>query len=328
VTGRGGVWKASARVAVLALVLGSTVGAAAGAGGTTKIAATAVAPYVDMPGPNPTALDSAITGGGLTEFTAAFVIGKKCTPVWDDNTPVATNTAIADRIAAARTEGAEPIVSFGGQAGKDLARSCNDESKVVAGYQAVIDQFGVTSVDFDVEGVALKNPPSLARRFAAIKDLETANPDLIVSVTLPVGPSGLLKTGVKFLQQAKSLGVRIDLVNIMAMDYGDARDMGAAAISAAEGTLSQLQAITPGSSYVNLGVTPMIGVNDTKVEVFSAHNAKTLVKFAQQHGLGRLGFWSINRDRKCASPGGAARDDCSGVNQKPGAFAKAFAVAA
>lgn len=287
--------------------------------------ATTVAPYVDMPGPNPAALDSAITAGGLTDFTAAFVIGRKCTPVWDDNSPVATATAINDRIAAARAEGAEPIVSFGGQAGKDLARSCNDEQKVVAGYQAVIDQLDVTRVDFDVEGVAIKNPPSLARRFAAIKALEAANPGLTVSVTLPVGPSGLLKTGVKFLQQAQTLGVRIDLVNIMAMDYGDARDMGAAAVGAAQGTLAQMRKVWPASTYANLGVTPMIGVNDTAVEVFSAKNAKTLVKFAQKNRLGRLAFWSINRDRKCATTGGPAHDDCSGVAQNAGAFAKAFA---
>jgi catechol 2,3-dioxygenase-like lactoylglutathione lyase family enzyme len=51
------------------------------------------------------------------------------------------------------------------------------------------------------------------------------------------------------------------------------------------------------------------------------------IRVAEKNGLGRLGFWSANRDRKCPKPGGTARDDCSGVAQKPGAFAKTFAAA-
>ncbi|HEX4491036.1 MAG TPA: chitinase [Acidimicrobiia bacterium] len=323
--GRGKGRKAGAGVAVLALVTIGTAGAGvpahAASGGTT------VAPYVDMAGPNPSALDDAITKDGLTDFTAAFVIAKGCTPTWDDGTKVATNAAFADRIQTARDEGAEPIVSFGGQAGKDLARTCTDQAKVTAGYQAVIHQFGVNRVDFDVEGKALKDTAGLARRFVAIHALEAANPGLVVSATLPVGPSGLLETGVQFLHRAHDADVRLDLVNIMAMDYGDARDMGAAAISAARGARTQLDAVWPADTYANLGVTPMIGVNDTAVEVFSMKNANTLVRFARQNGLGRLGFWSIDRDQKCKPPKQKARADCSGVAQKPGAFAETFASA-
>jgi chitinase len=321
------VWKASARVAAVVAMVVGVVGGSGFSAAHAAARGTTIAPYVDMPGPNPGALDTAITTDGLTDFTAAFVIGKGCTPTWDDKTPVASGDAIAQRIATARDEDAEPIVSFGGQAGMDLARSCSSEQQIVAGYQAVIAQLGVDRVDFDIEGRAIKDAPSIARRFDAIKDLEAAAPAVSVSLTVPVGPSGLLKSGVKLLQTAQSMGVRVDLVNIMAMDYGDARDMGAAAVSAAQGTLAQMRKIWPASTYANLGVTPMIGVNDTAVEVFSAKNAKTLVKFAVTNGVGRLGFWSVNRDRKCASPGGTARDDCSGAAQKPGAFAKSFAAA-
>jgi len=312
-----GVAGASAVFLVLAF------GGAAHAAGS----ATAVAPYMDMAGANPSALDDAITSGGLTDFTAAFVVGNGCIPVWDDGTPVADATAINQHIAAARSEGAEPIISFGGQGGTDLARSCTNLKKLTAGYQAVIDRFAVTRVDFDVEGAALDDGKSITRRFSAIKSLEAATPGLIVSATLPVGPGGLLDNGFAFLQAASDDGVRIDLVNIMAMDYTGARDMGATAVSAAKGTLAQMRSLWPTLGYANLGVTAMIGVNDVSVEVFTMQNAKTLVKFARKNGIGRLGFWSINRDRACAVPGGAARNDCSGVTQSPGAFTKAFVAA-
>ena len=54
--------------------------------------------------------------------------------------------------------------------------------------------------------------------------LEAANPGLKVSFTVPVLPTGLDASGLNVLQTAKNDGVRIDTVNIMAMDYGQSVD--------------------------------------------------------------------------------------------------------
>jgi hypothetical protein len=35
--------------------------------------------------------------------------------------------------------------------------------------------------------------------------------------------------------------------------------------------------------------------------------------WARSHGLGRLAFWSVNRDRPC--PGGGVVSNCSGISQ-------------
>ena len=57
---------------------------------------------------------------------------------------------------------------------------------------------------------------------------------------MPVLPTGLDASGLNVLQTAKNDGVRIDVVNVMAMDYGEAVDnngqMGQDAISAAVAT--------------------------------------------------------------------------------------------
>ena len=52
-------------------------------------------------------------------------------------------------------------------------------------------------------------------------------------------------------------------------------------------------------TYANIGVTPMIGQNDDPAEVFTEADAHTLVSFAQQNHLGRLAFWSVDRDQAC-----------------------------
>ncbi|QXC61767.1 chitinase [Aquihabitans sp. G128] len=286
------------------------------------------APYVDVAGSNPANLKAAVVSGGLRDVSLGFVIGDGCTPTWDDEVPVSESTAINARIDAARTAGAKVIVSFGGQAGLDLARTCTDTTKLAAAYRSVLARFGATRADFDVEGDALDDAASISRRFTAIRALVATTPSLQVSATLPVAPSGLEPNGLAFLRKAKATGTRIDLVNIMVMDYGDARDMGATAISSAMGTLAQWKAISPSASYAKLGLTPMIGRNDTASEVFSLANARAVISWARANGVGRLAFWSLNRDQQCAGATSTAQDDCSGVSQGTLAFTKLLVAAA
>ena len=74
----------------------------------------------------------------------------------------------------------------------------------------------------------------------AMKDLKASNPGSC-SVTLPVLPSGLDSPAPAMLQDAKNVGMTIQVVNIMTMDYyeGTGTEMGKAAISAAQATLAR-----------------------------------------------------------------------------------------
>lgn len=300
------------------------------------------APYTDMSGGNESLLDTGITGHGVKSFTAAFVIGSGCNEIWGDTLPVGNDSFTDPEISKAKSEGASVIISSGGAAGEPLAWTCTDQNAINSGYQKIIDSYGVNSLDFDIEGAAIADTGAAARQMSAMKSLKSANSGLTFSVTLPVLPSGLTADGVNILKAAKDAGIKIDTVNIMTMDYYQGnQDMGQAAISAAQATLGQMQSVDSGYSYANLGITPMIGVNDDG-STFSLDNASSVASWARSNGVGRLSFWSENRDTACGSVAkptanpaikpltgsSKAKPDasstCSGVSQNPLAFTDAF----
>jgi hypothetical protein len=308
--------------AVLAAGGGALVLAANSASAATGFG---VAPYVDLSANSSAMLDSAITQAHLKAYTAAFIIGSGCTPIWGDTLDINSSGANA-KIAKAQSEGAQTIISFGGAGGVELAQSCTNTTSLTAAYQSVINKYHVNHLDFDVEGAAIADSGSINRRFQAIKTLEANNPGLNISVTIPVLQSGPDGNGSAFLQAAKNNGTRIDLVNIMTMDYGGAvSNMGAAAISAAQGTLSVARGIWPGFGYGSLGITPMIGQNDQAGEIFTIANAQSVVSFANSNGVGRLAFWSIGRDQPCpGGAGGGASPNCSSISQSSLQFTGIF----
>jgi hypothetical protein len=306
----------------------ATTPASGGGGGGGGGGSFAVAPYADLTNNQEPMLDKAATQAGLKAFTAAFVIGSGCTPIWGDTLPVTNDPTVTGEITRAESEGATPIVSFGGEAGIELAQSCPNLSQLVAAYQSVINTLHVTHVDFDIEGAAIADTATNNLRFQAINQLEAANSGLAVSLTIPSFPTGPDNNGQAFLRQAAADGTRINVVNVMAMDYygsfdGTGTSMGSYAVQAAQDTLSLVKSIWPADSYANIGVTPMIGQNDDPAEVFTEADAQTLVSFAKANHLGRLAFWSVDRDQPC---GGSASGlpACSEISQQPLDFTKIF----
>lgn len=51
----------------------------------------------------------------------------------------------------------------------------------------------------------------------------------------------------------------------------------------------------------------MIGQNDVAGDVFTTNDASDLLGFAWTHDLGRLSFWSANRDARCGAVVGDQR---------------------
>ncbi len=84
------------------------------------------------------------------------------------------------------------------------------------------------------------------------------------------------------------------------------------------------QVLDDDAVWQHIGATPMIGQNDDPAEVFTEANAATLVSFAQANHLGRLAFWSVDRDQPC---GGSASGlpSCSEISQQALDFTKIFA---
>lgn len=275
----------------------------------------------------PDDLSQIAQASGIRYFTLAFVTSSAstCSPIWSNRVAVHAETNIPAEIAALRKQGGDVVVSFGGAQGHELGRVCKDPDSLRAAYQAVIDQYNLRMVDFDIETAAVRDPVSVDRRNLALAALEKANPALKISFTLEVMPSGLTEESLNLLKNAMQHNVRIDTVNILAMDYGPPADpnlMGQNAIDAAAHTLEQMQNIHLDSK---LGVTPMLGKNDVSPEVFSQTDAQTLFQFAQNNSHIRLlSMWSVGRDRPCPAGAKVVAGACGGIEQKPYDFAHIF----
>jgi hypothetical protein len=299
--------------------------------GTGTTAAAGFAPYVDTSLYPAFDLVASADATGVKNYNLAFITdGGGCTPKWGGVTDLASD-AVAAQIGALRAKGGDVRVSFGGATGSELATTCTSADALAAAYGKAVDQFKLTKVDFDVEGGALPNTAANTRRAQAIAELQQQHPGLDVSFTLPVMPEGLTQDGVNLLSNAKSNGVKISAVNVMAMDYGASYngDMGTYAEQAATATQAQVKGVlglSDSAAWKAVAVTPMIGVNDVSSEVFTVDDATQLVSFARSKGLGWLSMWSATRDKQC--PGGAknsADPTCSSIAQDPYAFSKAFA---
>ncbi|MEV6484979.1 cellulose binding domain-containing protein [Streptomyces sp. NPDC051576] len=298
--------------------------------GTGTTAGAVFAPYVDTSLYPAYDLLANVAATGVKNYTLAFITdGGGCTPKWGGVTDLASD-GVASQIGALRAKGGDVRVSFGGASGSELATTCGSASALATAYGKVVDAYGLTKVDFDVEGGALPNTAANTIRAQAIAKLQQEHPNLDVSYTLPVMPEGLTQDGVNLLSNAKSNGVKINTVNIMAMDYGPAYsgDMGTYSQQAATATQAQVKSVlglSEGAAWKAVAVTPMIGVNDVSSEVFTVEDSNQLVAFAKAKGLGGLAMWSATRDKQCA--GGAkptADATCSSITQAPSAFSKAF----
>lgn len=199
----------------------------------------------------------------------------------------------------------------------------NKNLAMVAGYSenSAIQNMPM-SLDFDIEGAAqysTKENRFLAKTLAFMKK---ANPRWTFSLTLPVMPDGLTEICKKlvkiFIEEYQKQGLTIDdlpITNIMAMDYGDgiysqARsqnktnfDLAKAATTSTRQNLkeiiSKVYNVNVKNKILNrfLGVTPMIGVNDTVEGVFTLEDAKDLYNWTHQQNLAFISMWLVNDDK-------------------------------
>ncbi|GAA2882470.1 hypothetical protein Acy02nite_78240 [Actinoplanes cyaneus] len=294
-------------------------------GGTGSGGGVLVAPYVDMGVlSNGGTLSSLATGGNVKSFSLAFVTAAGCKASWFGAFDPRAKQ-FSDQIGAIRAAGGDVKVSFGGATGVELAQACTSTTALQAEYQAVVDAYNLKYIDLDIEGAASADTASINRRSTALAALQKANPGLKISLTLPVLPEGLTGDGLNVVKSAKSAGVDLDLVNIMAMDYGrSGQDYGDLAIQAVKSTKDQIKAIygnSDAAAFKMVGVTPMIGKNDDN-GTFSQSDAKDLVAFANTNHLGFVSFWEMQRDKNACN---GALFQCTNVTQTAFEFSKIFA---
>jgi hypothetical protein len=278
---------------------------------------------------------------GVRYFTLAFVettSKTSCTLAWDGvrTDPVSGGKYLSD-IASLRALGGDVVASFGGwsadQGGTEIGDSCKSVDSIFSAYRDFVTQYKLSRLDMDIEGRSLTKTDGIDRRNQAIKKLQdwaAANSwPLTISYTLPTSAQGLEASGLAVLQNAKTNGVRIDIVQPMVFDYYDrvTTNMGAAAQSALLGVRSQLEGVDPGQTdaqyWSRIGATIMNGIDDypKKTEVTTLADAQSLLGFAQSKGMAVLSMWAIQRDNgNCPGVGGA--NDCSGIAQPTWGFSQ------
>ncbi|MGZ4727567.1 MAG: chitinase [Acidimicrobiales bacterium] len=333
---------------ILAIAAGGTIGVKQIVLMTQPAPAPWSAPYVDVT-VTPTYPFQDTSSGRSRTTVLSFVVADRtqgCRPSWGAAYSLdraAESLDLDRRISRLRSAGGSVIVSFGGLINDELALTCPDVDALAAAYRSVIDRYGITTVDFDIEGHALDDRESMERRAEALArvqaDIRASGGRLAVWLTLPSTPAGLLDNGVSALTAMLAGGVDLGGVNAMTMDFGSSKPTDLPMVDAVEHALEatrvQLTAtyrrsgvtLNAKSAWNKIGATPMIGQNDVPDEQFTVSDAHELRRFAEQHGIARLSMWSLNRDAPCtgADAGQTHSNTCSGVDQEPLDFTRVFA---
>lgn len=277
----------------------------------------AFCPYIDVllwPTPN---LQEMLQSTRADRLTLAFVTANGDQPYWGGVQPAEWPElmSMVKEITPVRC-----VCAFGGANGAELAQAITDPTRLYNTYCKIIDLYGFDTIEFDIEGAATEDTPSIQRRNLAIALLNRNRPHVKINYCLPVMPTGLVASGIAILRDAHISGCRIQTVNIMTMDYGQGiSNMGSAAISAACATKGQCEVI--GLRTTTVGITPMIGQNDTG-ECFSLDDAKRVAEWAAATPwVSYVSMWSCARDMGKKG----ALYMSSNIDQKPYAFCSVLA---
>ncbi|MGA8157591.1 MAG: carbohydrate-binding protein [Rhodoplanes sp.] len=321
----------SGSISVHTLALNPDDPGSGGSGGGSTVGRE-FSPYIDMAIPSDADLMAISRASGIENFTLAFMLSSDQGIGWQGSGSIvddglANGSTILAQVQAVQAAGGHITISFGGAAGQEAALTATSATALQAEYQSVIDRYHVDSLDFDIEGWAVTDQRSIDLRNQALVGLQQANPDVTISFTLPVLPTGLVDSGLNLLRSATQAGMRVDVVNIMTMDYGTAVDnngqMGLNAINAIKATEAQLAEL--GMTTTNIGVTPMIGVNDIVSEVFTLADARMLEDYAETDpNVVRLSMWSVARDNGNGAGAPYASPFNGGIAQELYDFAEIF----
>jgi len=277
-----------------------------------------VAPYFETWGSG--TLTQAQQAAGLQSATLAFAITPgDCSFKVDllNKLPDARNFVAA---------GGRLIISLGGADGTYAEIACTNDDSLYNLLDKLMVDAGVRRLDFDVEGAQLQNTTGTARRARVLARLQAKYPDLYLSFTLPGWFNGLSVDSMNLLKTTVAAGVRIDMVNLMTMDFG-LNNINTMMVppTVAQGAMvtfraaaTQMATVFPGKTQAQLhammGMTPMIGINDDG-STLSLAGAQIIADFVKTNGIGLLSYWSFQRDKAQASSGMAPITTYSGVAQ-------------
>ena len=316
---------------------GSGSGGGSGSGsGTGSVSGLLFSPYKDVTinmNWNTDQMQSAVEGSDLpvvgsgslvSEYipklpaiTLAFATGTCGSETWGG---VSGASWAAENVPQLQAADLNYVVSTGGAAG---TFSCDS----TAGMEAFIARYAspnLVGIDFDIEGGQTES--DIENLVNAAAGAQSQYPNLQFSFTLATlaasdgSYGGVNSLGNEVVQAVLGSSLKNYVINLMTMDFGSASSGVCVVVSGScEMAQSAIQAVenlehTYGIPASKIAVTPMIGMNDTSSETFTAADVDTLTAYAAGNGLAGLHFWSLDRDTPCPTTQTYASPTCNSVS--------------
>jgi len=280
------------------------------------------APYLYLGWGDPPSPATVMNATGIKWFTMAFVLSSGgCNPAWDGSRPLQGGTD-ANAIAAIRAGGGDVVPSFGGWSGNKLGPNCSTPEALAGAYQQVINAYSLKAIDIDIENSdEFESEVVQDRILTALKIVKQNNPGIQTIVTFGTTTTGPNYWGNRLIERSAALGANIDIYTLMPFDFGSSNIYNDT-VGASEGLKNKLKAIfgwTDAQAYAHQGISGMNGLSDQQ-ELTSTATWQNITNWATSKSLGRLAFWSVNRDRGCA--GGGVVSNCSGIAQTDWEFTR------
>lgn len=303
---------------------------------------TWVAPYVDI-AQKPGIFFEGYENPSLNQVVVGSILAnpsETCSPAWGSHYDLSAAARALDldrRLVRFRERGGVPIVSLGGDKTQELASVCPSVEALTAAYQSVFDRYR-TILDFVIDESVISDRQINSRRAEALARLQKQNEHLKIWVSVPATPSGLSEDVRHVLRGLLAQGIEPAGINLMAMNFGDAKADSQSMLDAVLQSVTNSQRMlvdvynskglrkSDDDLWRLMGITPMIGQNEFSNERFSLEDASDLLAFLSDKNIGRISFWTINRDVSCGVNSRTVRASktCSGVDQRTLEFARVF----
>jgi chitinase len=301
---------------------GGSGGGGGGGGGTGSVSGLLFSPYKDVTinmNWNTYQMQSAVEGSDLPvvgsgslvsqyipklpAITLAFATGSCGSETWGG---ASAASWAAENIPQLHNANLNYVVSTGGEAGTFTCGSTAGMESFIARYASP----NLVGIDFDIEGGQSESDIQGLVNSAA--GAQSQYPGLQFSFTLAtLGASdgsygGVNSLGNEVVEAVLGSSLKNYVINLMTMDYGSASSSVCVVVSGScEMAQSAIQAVknlehTYGIAAGKIAVTPMIGMNDTTTETFTAADVDTLTTYVVSNKLAGLHIWSLDRDTPCS----------------------------
>jgi chitinase len=292
-----------------------------------------------MPFNNPIPIQQYMNETGLKSYMLSFVLSNGgCTAAWDGTNAI-NDATVSSMVSTIRSNGGDIAISQGGYNGTKLGQACADGTSTYNAINAVVSQYSVNAVDFDVEEPEIEaigtDACSTNNAYAVCRELDAmklfANAGKTVSITMPTTTSGLNYFGGLTAQAMKNKGLcSLSNVHVRIMPFDGGFTQPAGTEQAAQSLHDQMVTYCgwdTATAWSRIGISGMIGRSDTG-EYTQLADWQNIISWVNGKGMPDLTTWAQQRDRPCTplygqvDPG--TKGDCSSITAAEGAFGAAM----